>query len=105
MDFPCSRPRSPVAEADCARCSFHAKAGECFPLSCIFQPSAIRVAGRSATIFTFVDPTALLCMSHERDSIYSKVYDNAPGFIAIAKGEDHRFEYCQCLVQGFREAR
>ncbi|KPQ36550.1 MAG: two-component system, LuxR family, sensor kinase FixL [Porphyrobacter sp. HL-46] len=50
---------------------------------------------------TFVDPTALLCMSHERDSIYSKVYDNAPGFIAIAKGEDHRFEYANASYKDF----
>lgn len=44
-------------------------------------------------IINFIDLGSVLCLTREMEEIYPKIYDQAPGFIAISNGENHRFTY------------
>ncbi|MEQ5787860.1 PAS domain-containing protein [Erythrobacter sp. NFXS35] len=57
-----------------------------------------RVVGHCINI---VDPAAADAWPDERGGISPANYDKAPGFIAIAKGADHRFEYTNAAYRAF----
>lgn len=48
-----------------------------------------------------VDLAAMLCISRETKSIYPQIYDKAPGFIAMSRGENHTFTYANASYLDF----
>lgn len=57
-----------------------------------------RVIGHCINIVDLADTSRL---SHDRDDIDFAIYDKAPGFIAIAKGADHRLAYTNAAYRRF----
>lgn len=57
-----------------------------------------RIVGHSINI---VDLACAACPANEREMIYNAIYDRAPGFIAIARGPELRFEYTNASFRAF----
>ncbi|MDP4605568.1 MAG: ATP-binding protein [Erythrobacter sp.] len=54
-----------------------------------------------ALSINIVDLASLICIAKERESIFPGIYDEAPGFIAMLGGPDHRFDYANASYKAF----
>ncbi len=59
-------------------------------------------AGRLvAHCINVVDLASLICISKDRESIFPGIYDKAPGFIALSRGQNHTYSYANASYLEF----